>query len=214
MFYTIFRHPGASLTAHHRSAFRLVDPGATHSDATGGELASHAPGRGGSAVAGGALWCSYRTPGMAAVQGRTRQAGGAHRPRRPPSAASGAHRAGLSAEAARCADAGAGPQNPATWKRCCSDYTLLYKAELDYLHTPAAQADFSFRANIERHIAGLTQHNGARHANSVGLTNVNFQLNMAATASNLKHWLVLTLQQERQGYKQRPPCPTSLYPPP
>lgn len=95
-----------------------------------------------------------------------------------------------------------------------SDYALLYNAELDYLDTPAAQADFSFRANIERHIAGLTLHNGARHANAIGLPKVNFQLNMAATASNLKRWHVLTLQHERQGYKERPPCPTSLYPPP
>jgi len=95
-----------------------------------------------------------------------------------------------------------------------SDYTLLYNAEIDYLATPAAQADFAFRANIERHIAGLTQHNGARYAKVIGLPKVNFQLTMAATAYNLKRWHVLTLQKERQGYKEKPPCPTSLYPPP
>jgi hypothetical protein len=95
-----------------------------------------------------------------------------------------------------------------------SDYALLYEPELAYLGTPAAQDDFSFRANIERHIAGLTQHNGARHAKSIGLPKVNFQLNMAATAYNLKRWHVLTREQERQGHKERPPCPTSLYPPP
>jgi len=95
-----------------------------------------------------------------------------------------------------------------------SDYALLYEPELAYLDTPDAQADFSFRANIERHIAGLTLHNGARHAQSIGLPKVNFQLNMAATAYNLKRWHVLTREQERQGHKERPPCPTSLYPPP
>ena len=95
-----------------------------------------------------------------------------------------------------------------------SDYTLLYNAEIDYLATPAAQADFAFRANIERHIAGLTQHNGARYAKVIGLPKVNFQLTRAATAYNLKRWHVLTLQKERQGCKEKPPCPTSLYPPP
>jgi hypothetical protein len=95
-----------------------------------------------------------------------------------------------------------------------SDYALLCEPELAYLGTPAAQDDFSFRANIERHIAGLTQHHGARHAKSIGLPKVNFQLNMAATAYNLKRWHVLTREQERQGHKERPPCPTSLYPPP
>ena len=94
-----------------------------------------------------------------------------------------------------------------------SDYTLLYKAEIAYLATPDAQADFSFRANIERHIAGLTQHNGARYAKVIGLPKVNFQLNMAATAYNLKRWHVLTREQERLAHKERPPCPTSLYPP-
>jgi hypothetical protein len=94
-----------------------------------------------------------------------------------------------------------------------SDFTLLYQTELAYLDTPAAQADFSFRANIERHIAALTQHNGARRARFIGLRNVNFQLNMAATAYNLKRWHVLTLQYERFGHKARPPCPDTLYPP-
>jgi hypothetical protein len=95
-----------------------------------------------------------------------------------------------------------------------SDYTLLCNAEIDYLATPAAQADFAFRAHIERHIACLTQHNGARYAKVIGLPKVNFQLTMAATAYNLKRWHVLTLQKERQGCKEKPPCPTSLYPPP
>lgn len=94
-----------------------------------------------------------------------------------------------------------------------SDYTLLHQTELAYLDTPAAQADFSFRANIERHIAALTLHNGARHARFIGLPKVNFQLNMAATAYNLKRWHVLTLQYERFGHKARPPCPDTLYPP-
>lgn len=95
-----------------------------------------------------------------------------------------------------------------------SDYTFLYAAELAYLDSEAAKADFAFRSNIERHIAALTLHNGARRAISTGLTSVNFQLHMSATACNLKRWHTLTLLQERQGIKERPPCPTSLYPPP
>lgn len=79
-----------------------------------------------------------------------------------------------------------------------SDHALLHEADLAYLDTPAAKADFSFRANIERHIAALTQHNGARRAKVRGLHKVNFQLTMAATAYNLKRWHTLTLEQERR----------------
>jgi hypothetical protein len=95
-----------------------------------------------------------------------------------------------------------------------SDYALRFDAELAYLATPAAKADFSFRAHIERLIAGLTLHNGARRAKVRGLHKVNFQVTMAATAYNLKRWHVLTLEQEHAGHKPRPPCPTTLYPPP
>ena len=94
-----------------------------------------------------------------------------------------------------------------------SDYTTICEAEIAYLATPAAKADFSFRANAERHIAALTLHNGARDAKSIGLPKINFQLTMAATAYNLKRWHTLTREQEHQGHKERPPCPTSLYPP-
>ena len=80
-----------------------------------------------------------------------------------------------------------------------SDHALLHEAELAYLDTPAAKADFSFRANVERHIAALTLHNGARRAKVRGLDKVHFQLTMAATAYNLKRWHVMTLEQERQG---------------
>ena len=100
------------------------------------------------------------------------------------------------------------------WFVLASPKERVAEFRIDYLATPAAQADFAFRANIERHIAGLTQHNGARYAKVIGLPKVNFQLTMAATAYNLKRWHVLTLQKERQGYKEKPPCPTSLYPPP
>lgn len=83
-----------------------------------------------------------------------------------------------------------------------SDHALLHDEELAYLDTPAANADFSFRANAERHIAALTLHNGARRAKVRGLDKVNFQLTMAATAYNLKRWHVMTLEQERGAHKQ------------
>jgi hypothetical protein len=95
-----------------------------------------------------------------------------------------------------------------------SDHALLHAAELAYLATPAAQEDFAFRANIERHIAGLVLHNGARRAKVCGLAKVNAQVTMAAIGYNLKRWHTLTLQRERQGRKAKPPCPTSVYPPP
>jgi|JI10StandDraft_1071094.scaffolds.fasta_scaffold173174_2 IS5 family transposase len=95
-----------------------------------------------------------------------------------------------------------------------SDHALLHSAELAYLSTPAAHEDFAFRANIERHIAALVLHNGARRANVCGLAKVNAQVTMAAIGYNLKRWHTLTLQQERQGRKAKPPCPASLYPPP
>ena len=95
-----------------------------------------------------------------------------------------------------------------------SDHALLHSAELAYLDTPAAQEDFAFRANIERHIAALVLHNGARRAKVCGLAKVNAQVIMAAIGYNLKRWHTLTLQQERLGRKAKPPCPTSVYPPP
>lgn len=109
----------------------------------------------------------------------------------------------------KCRDATAKPTSHRTV--FISDYTFLYAAELAYLDGEAAKADFAFRSNIERIIAALTLHNDARRAISTGLTNVNFQLHMSATACNLKRWHTLTLLQERQGIKERPPCPTSLY---
>lgn len=94
-----------------------------------------------------------------------------------------------------------------------SDHALLHEAELAYLDTPAAKADFSFRANVERHIAALTRHNGARRAKVRGLDKVNFQVTMAATAYNLKRWHVMTLQQERSTYEEKHTCSTTLSPP-
>ena len=113
----------------------------------------------------------------------------------------------------KCRDATAKPTSHRTV--FISDYAFRYAAELAYLDSEAAKADFAFRSNIERIIAALTLHNDARRAKSTGLTSVNFQLHMSATACNLKRWHTLTLQQERQGIKERPPpCPTSFYPPP
>jgi hypothetical protein len=70
------------------------------------------------------------------------------------------------------------------------------------------RTDFSFRANIERHIAGLTQHNGARHAKSI------WPAQSQLPTQHGRHRLqpqALARPDARtgasQGHKERPPCP-------
>ena len=53
-----------------------------------------------------------------------------------------------------------------------------------YLESEAGKQDLKLRPHIERIIAGLVLHNGARRATGVGLRNADYQLRMAAVAYN------------------------------
>ena len=75
-----------------------------------------------------------------------------------------------------------------------SNLALHQRHAIAYLDTPAAAADFAQRHNVERIIAALVRHNGARRARACGLPKVDFQVKLAAVAYNLKRWHTLTRQ--------------------
>lgn len=52
------------------------------------------------------------------------------------------------------------------------------------------------RSQIERIIAGLVLHNGARRARSRGLTSASFQAKMSGMAYNIKRWMKLLAERE------------------
>lgn len=79
-----------------------------------------------------------------------------------------------------------------------SSYHFQQRAAIAYMHTDEFQADMALRPHIERIIACLVRYNHARTTRKVGLQNADFQVKMAATAYNLKHWLVLILRREKQ----------------
>jgi len=78
-----------------------------------------------------------------------------------------------------------------------SRYQSQQRSAIAYMKTDAFQADMQLRPHIERIIACLVRHNGARETQGFGLARADFQVKMAATAYNLKHWLVLLLERER-----------------
>lgn len=78
-----------------------------------------------------------------------------------------------------------------------SRYQSQQRAAIAYMKTDEFQADMKLRSQVERVIACLVRYNGARETQGYGLTRADFQVKMAATAYNLKHWLVLLLEQER-----------------
>lgn len=78
-----------------------------------------------------------------------------------------------------------------------SAYQSQQRAALAYMKTDEFQADMQLRPQVERVIACLVRYNGARETQGYGLARADFQVKMAATAYNLKHWLVLLLEQER-----------------
>lgn len=78
-----------------------------------------------------------------------------------------------------------------------SSYHYQQRAAFAYMKTPEFEADMQFRPHVERIIACLVRYNGARYTQGYGLARADFQVKMAATAYNLKHWLVLLLQRER-----------------
>jgi hypothetical protein len=78
-----------------------------------------------------------------------------------------------------------------------SNYRTQQRQAILYTQSQAFKADMKLRPAIERIIAALVRYNGARRARSVGLTNADVQVRMAALAYNLKRWHVLTMEQEK-----------------
>lgn len=83
-----------------------------------------------------------------------------------------------------------------------SDYRSDYDQLVAYSQTADFKLDMKLRPQVERIVAGLVLHNGARRARFRGLEKVDFQVKMAAMAYNAKHWLVLLA--EREGRRKRP----------
>lgn len=81
-------------------------------------------------------------------------------------------------------------KQPRSW--FISDYREPVLAAWGYVETAAFKADMKLRPHIERVIAGLVLHCGARYARFRGLAKVDFQAKMCATAYNLKRWLNLS----------------------
>jgi hypothetical protein len=67
----------------------------------------------------------------------------------------------------------------------------LFRA-VAYAQTEEFKLDMKLRPQIERIIAGLVLHDGARHAIFRGLEKVDYQAKMQATVYNLKRWLNLS----------------------
>lgn len=72
-----------------------------------------------------------------------------------------------------------------------SDYYFFYLRALAYSQTEEFKADMKLRPHVERIIAALVLHNGARRARFRGLAKVDYQVKMCAMAYNLKRWLAL-----------------------
>jgi len=71
------------------------------------------------------------------------------------------------------------------------DYRVQWNQLVTYSQTDDFKLDMKLRPQIERVIAGLVLHNGARRARFRGLKKVDFQAKMCATAYNLKRWVSL-----------------------
>ena len=99
---------------------------------------------------------------------------------------------------AACRGDAVAPPHPRQW--FVSDYQSPVLAALAYAQTEAFKLDMKLRPQIERIIAGLVLHNGARYAHFRGLEKVDFQAKMCAMAYNLKRWLNLS----DPNYKTRP----------
>ncbi len=72
-----------------------------------------------------------------------------------------------------------------------SDYRMEKHALVAYSQTDDFKADMKLRPQVERSIAGLVLHTGARRARFRGLNKVDFQLKMCGAVYNLKRWLAL-----------------------
>lgn len=83
-----------------------------------------------------------------------------------------------------------------------SDYRADFDRLVAYSKTEAFKLDMKLRPAVERVIAGLVLHNGARYARFRGLAKVDFQVKMCAMIYNAKRWLVLLA--EKEGRHRRP----------
>lgn len=83
-----------------------------------------------------------------------------------------------------------------------SDYRANYDRLVAYSKTDDFKLDMKLRPQVERIIAGLVLHNGARHARFRGQMKVDFQMKLCATIYNAKHWLVRL--DEIAGRRRRP----------
>lgn len=72
-----------------------------------------------------------------------------------------------------------------------SDYRPDFDQLVQYSKTDDFKLDMKLRPQVERVIAGLVLHNGARYARFRGLAKVDFQVKMCAMSYNAKRWLAL-----------------------
>jgi hypothetical protein len=83
-----------------------------------------------------------------------------------------------------------------------NDYRADFDRLVAYSKSDDFKQDMKLRPQIERVIAGLVLHNGARRARFRGRQKVDFQVKMCATIYNAKRWLVLLA--EKEGRHTRP----------
>jgi len=83
-----------------------------------------------------------------------------------------------------------------------SDYRSDYDRLVAYSQTDDFKLDMKLRPQVERVIAGLVLHNGARYARFRGQVKVDFQMKLCAAIYNARHWLVRL--DEIAGRRQRP----------
>jgi hypothetical protein len=83
-----------------------------------------------------------------------------------------------------------------------NDYRPDFDRLVAYSKTDDFKVDMKLRPSVERVIAGMVSHNGARYARFRGLAKVDFQVKMCATVYNAKRWL--TLLAEKEGRYKRP----------
>lgn len=77
-----------------------------------------------------------------------------------------------------------------------NDNHAFGQSAIEYAKTPEFKADMKRRCQIERVIAGLVLHNGARNARYRGVKKVEYQLQMAACVYNVKRWLNILAEQK------------------
>jgi hypothetical protein len=78
-----------------------------------------------------------------------------------------------------------------------SDYRAEWERLKAYSQTEEFKQDMKLRPHIERIIAGLVLHNDARRARFRGIDKVAFQARLCATAYNVKRWVALLAEKQR-----------------